>query len=99
MKKLFAAVLAIVVSASAWSDTWTDSATGITWTYTAANGKAMVGAADGSVTAVPRGTSGAVTIPSTLGGSTVTSVGVAAFFGCTNLTSVTIPNNVTSIGS
>ena len=44
---------------------------------------------------------GALTIPSTVtyGGSTynVTSIDQAAFYNCTGLTSVTIPNNITSI--
>ena len=47
--------------------------------------------------------SGAVTIPSsvTYNGKTysVTSIGDNAFWGCTNLTSITIPNSITSIGS
>ena len=46
---------------------------------------------------------GSVIIPSsvTYNGTTysVTSIGWGAFFGCTGLTSVTIPNSVTSIGS
>ena len=40
----------------------------------------------------PRGKTGSVTIP-----NSVTSIGKAAFYGCTGLTSVTIPNSVTSI--
>ncbi len=42
--------------------------------------------------------SGAVTIPSSLDGYPVTSIGDYAFFCCDYLTSVTIPNSVTSIG-
>ena len=37
-------------------------------------------------------------IPSTYNGLTVTSIGDRAFGGCTNLTSITIPDGVTSIG-
>ena len=47
--------------------------------------------------------SGSVTIPSsvTYSGTTysVTSIGSAAFYDCTGLTSITIPNSVTTIGS
>ena len=38
-------------------------------------------------------------IPSRYKGLPVTSIRDLAFFGCTNLTSVTIPDSVTSIGS
>ena len=41
----------------------------------------------------PGGKAGSYTIP-----NSVTSIGFAAFAGCTSLTSVTIPNSVTSIG-
>src|SRR6266567_2749115 len=40
---------------------------------------------------------GAMNIPSTINGLPVTSIGWSAFSGCTNLTSVTIPDSVTSI--
>ena len=45
------------------------------------------------------GTGGALTIPSTINGYPVTSIGDSVFYYCTNLTSVTIPSSVTSIGS
>jgi hypothetical protein len=44
------------------------------------------------------GPGGAVTIPSTLNGLPVTSIGYNAFCECTGLTNLTIPNSVTSIG-
>ena len=44
------------------------------------------------------GTDTSVTIPSEYKGVAVTSIGVSAFYGCTGLTSVTIPDSVTSIG-
>lgn len=42
--------------------------------------------------------SGAITIPKTVNGYNVTSIGERAFSNCTALTSVTIPASVTSIG-
>ena len=44
------------------------------------------------------GSGGAVTIPDTINGLPVTSIGDSAFRYCTSLTSVLIPNSVTGIG-
>ena len=44
------------------------------------------------------GSGGAVAIPSTFFGGTVTSIGSGAFSNCTGLTSITFPNGVTNIG-
>ena len=44
------------------------------------------------------GPGGAVTIPDTIEGLPVTSIGRLAFSGCTGLTTVMIPDSVTSIG-
>ena len=43
------------------------------------------------------GPGGAVTIPNTINGLPVTSIGVDAFYADSSLTSITIPNSVTSI--
>ena len=60
------------------------------FTYTTNNGTITITGYTGS--------GGAVTIPSTINGLPVTSIGDYAFYNCTSLTSVTIPNSVTSIG-
>ena len=60
--------------------------------YSVSNGEAEITDCDTSI-------SGAITIPSTLGGYPVTSIGSSAFYNCSGLTSVTIGNSVTSIGS
>jgi len=63
------------------------------YTYTIANGSAAVTAYTG--------TGGAITIPSSLGGCAVTSIGPSAFNNAAGLLvkSVVIPDGVTSIGS
>lgn len=80
-------------------DTNTQEVDGVVWTYTVADGKASVGDRPwSSAPAVPKTTTGAIAIPSTLGGCPVMCIGDYAFSGCSALTSVTIPASVTSIG-
>ncbi len=60
------------------------------YAYTVSDGKTTITDYTGS--------GGVITIPSTLGGYPVTSIGKSAFSGCDSLTSVTIGDSVTSIG-
>ena len=76
----------------------TETVNGITWNYTVRDGEASVGGGAPSSPAVPKTISVAIMIPSTLGGYPVTSIGDHAFYYCSLLTNVTIPNSVTRIG-
>ena len=74
----------------------TETVDGIAWTYTVSAGEASVG--NGWDSAIPSDTSGAITIPSNLGGCPVTDIGSFAFAELYDLESVKIPNTVKSIG-
>jgi len=91
MKKLMVALTAALVAVRAWAET--EIVDGIEWSYTVSDGKVEL-----QNLAIPKDTIGAIAIPPTLGGYPVTSVGSHAFFGCSGLTSVTIPDGVTDIG-
>ena len=60
------------------------------FTYTAKDGKITI--------TKYTGPGGNLTIPDKINGMPVTGIGTSAFFGCTGLTGVTIPNSVTDIG-
>ena len=101
MKRITSVILCAFVACAAVSHSFAASETvnGITWIYTVSNGTASIGGGSSSATAVPTATTGAITIPSSLGGYPVMSIGDGAFSGYSGLASVTIPDSVTSIGN
>ena len=93
MKKLMMIAAALAAAMMARADT--EMVGGYTWEYRI-NGDTAEIYNSGSCAISPRPT-GDVTIPSTLGGKTVTSIGDYALEGCSGLTSVTIPSSVRHI--
>ena len=97
---LISAVLLLFVAAffaaqSLFADT--EDVDGIVWTYSVIDGKAVI--QNGRSPAIPASTTGAITIPSSLGGCPVSSIGSNAFNAGSGLKSVTMPSTITSIGS
>lgn len=93
-KQFLITLLMCCVSISMSAAEWTDG-NGTTWNFNISGGKATISSG---------GTySGDLTIPSTVyvgeTAYTVTSIGSYAFNGCSSLTSINIPEGVTSIGS
>lgn len=101
---LLKSLLSLVVASMSLSVfALTEVVDGITWTYMVSNGAAVIGGGKsssiGAVTAVPTTTTGAIAIPSTLGGYAVKGINYGAFYRCYDLTSVTIPDSITSMGN
>lgn len=96
VKILFATVAAFVALCTQAA---TETVNGVEWKYTVTEeGTAVIEAEEWCVPAIDQSTSGAVVVPSVLGGYPVTSIGSYAFCYCTSLENIEIPNKVTNIG-
>lgn len=97
MKKLMSIVLSLllvvlVIPTSVFGVTAADQTfTNGNFTYKVVNGEAIIVSAT-------EGLSGALVIPSELDGYTVTAIGPKAFYNFSNLTEVTIPSTIKSMG-
>ena len=90
LKRIIAVFVLLCMVACMLPPTQTNAATYNGYTYTVYGGEAEITGYTGP--------GGDITIPTTLGGNPVTVIFVSAFAFCTSLTSVTIPNSVTTIG-
>ena len=97
--------ICMLVSMAAWcadGDVFTaKTVEGVTMTFkvtSEANKECQVGDDEPNSASVAKSTAGAVTIPSNVNGYSVKSLGNKAFFECSNITTLIIPNSITSIG-
>lgn len=91
MNRLLSVVLALLLTVQLLP-VQAGAATEGYYTYSVSQEEAVITKCNTSI-------SGNVTIPSTLGGYPVTGIGYRAFYNCKSITSLTIPDSVTSLGN
>jgi hypothetical protein len=101
MRKTLLLFIVLLFGLQGWATTFTVN--GVTYTITdAANKTVAIGTGVENQAAISASTAGAFTIPSSVSYNadsyTVTAIGNYAFYYCSNLITVDIPNSVTSIG-
>ena len=98
MKKLMLLMLSGILFLAMPLVADTEEVNGYTWTFQVTNDTVEIfkGNLTAAISPLP---TGAVTIPSILGGKPVTSIGDGAFNQCNSLMQVTIPDSVTRIGT
>ena len=94
-RMMLEAVMAFAATLSLMADMETIG--GYTWTYRINDDTAEI--YNGGNVAVTPNPTGVLAIPSTLGGKPVTGIGEKAFYNCSGLTSVTLPEGLESVGA
>lgn len=95
--KRFACMIVCALSAPLFAAM--ETVNGITWQYAITIGGATIKSGRTNTADGPTDISGQIVIPETLGGVPVTQIGNYAFYDCSSLTSVVIPEGVATIGS
>ncbi len=95
MKRLVVAMSAAFAAIGAWAGT--EKVGDYTWSYEAIDGVVTIVEGENQAAVSPKPT-GSVTIPDKLGGLPVARIGQSAFYGCSGMTGVAIPDTVTYIG-
>ena len=90
MKRFYFFLALVGFSLNVMADEWTDE-NGVTWTYTVNGDNATITKASPA--------KGDLVFPNLINGKRITAIGESTFYNCSNLTSVTISDDVTSIGS
>ena len=90
-KKFLLALMVVVLSIIAFGTISASAEKEEIYTYSVSNEQATITDCDESA-------SGEIVIPSTLGGYPVTTIGDEAFYCCSSLTNITIPDSITKIG-
>ena len=97
MKKVVA-IAFIMIGVLSFADS-TQTVNGITWTYVteAYLSTCAIGRDSGTKPAIATSTQGDITVPSTLGGKSVSGIRSWAFNGCSKVNSITVPDTVITI--
>ena len=101
-KQLLLALFALFIPWSAWAQSFTATTVeGVEMKFYITNSTTKECRVYGtySTPSIPKSYSGAITIPEEVNGYKVTSISDYAFYNCSSLTSISIPEGVTTIGS
>jgi len=76
-----------------------ETVNGVEWKFVVNNGSAIICDQDKMDSAISKDVKGNILVPSHLGGMPVRKIGKYAFYECTNLVSISIPEGITNVSA